>query len=86
LLVNTSLLREHGYGLYQATSAPQGQRVGPADPNMKYLRSLTSARRARWNSAFLGTAQEAVTLPDVRGSPFPGTGATHAPSVRCTAA
>jgi len=74
LLVNTSLLRQHGYGLYQATSASQGQRAGPADPNMRYLRSLTSARRARWNSAFLGTAQEAVTLPDGSRLAFPRNG------------
>jgi hypothetical protein len=74
LLVNTSLLRNDGYGLYQVTASSRGQRAGPADPNVTYLKSLTSAQRARWSTTFQGTAQEAVTLPDGSRLAFPKDG------------
>jgi len=76
LLVNTSLLRKDGYGLYQAavSASPPGQRAGPADPNIKYLKSLSSVQRARWSTTLHGTAQETVTLPDGSRLSFPGRG------------
>jgi hypothetical protein len=76
LLVDTSLLSKDGYGLYQIvkSASPRGRQAGPADPNIKYLKSLPPAQRARWNITLQGTAQATVTLPDGSRLSFPTQG------------
>jgi hypothetical protein len=76
LLIDTSALRKGGYGLYQIVTSAlrQGNHAGSADPNVKNLKSLSPAQRARWNTALQGATQETVTLPDGSRLSFPDQG------------
>ena len=73
LLVDISQLRKNGYGMYQTVTlaSRSSRRKDPADPNVAYLQSLSPAKQSRWNTAFHGSAQATVTLPEGSRLSFP---------------
>jgi len=71
LYVDVAALRRDGYGLYQVVRGAR-EKKPPAspDPNAGYLKSLTAARRQRWNKALASGPELSVTIPDGRQDPF----------------
>ena len=73
LLVDTSQLRNTGYGIYQTVTlaSRSSRRKAAADPNTAYLQSLSLGKQSRWDATFHGTGQATVTLPDGSRLSFP---------------